>query len=214
MSCVRAPFYDLRAMLLFCLGIAVMGLLTGILSGISASPVVSVVIPLVFALISAGGGFYIIWGKRDGDENISKKNRSVRARFMGIQMLAFAPCFMIGLWAGVYAKFNSDRLWPQHSKQPAYVRFASSDPALLHYLRSLDSTLASDGVSISDRTRILQALYDTHDKWKDHVGELAQQLNSKQTGPTRAANTTPDQSNPFRNERPLLPVAEGPPDSP
>ena len=101
-------------MLLFCLGIALMGLLTGILSGISASPVISVVIPLVFALISAGGGFYIIWGKRDGDENVSKKNRSLRARFMGIQMLAFAPCFMIGLWAGVYAKFNPGRLWPQH----------------------------------------------------------------------------------------------------
>ena len=152
-----------------------MGLLTGFLSGISATPIVSVVIPLIFTLATAGGGFYIIWGRHEGDESVSKRDRHVRARFLGIQMAAFAPCFIIGLWGGVYVKFNSDRIWSQHSESPVYPRFSTSDPSLLLYLRSVDATLLRDGVSVADRIKILQALYDNRENWKDHADKFARE---------------------------------------
>src|SRR5437867_3261544 len=135
-------------MILFLIGLAVMGLVAGFLSGISATPIVSVILPLIFALVTAGGGFFVVCGKRNGDENATKEDRAARARFLGIQMLGFGPCFLAGLWLGVYAKFNADSVWPRYSETVVYPHFSTSSPAILQYLRSLDLALMSDGVAV------------------------------------------------------------------
>jgi len=142
---------------------------------------VSVVLPLIFALVTAGGGFYVVWGRGGADENVTKQDRAARASFLGIQMLGFGPCFLAGLWLGVYAKFNSDSVWPPHSETVVYPRFSASSPAVLRYLRSLDITLMSDGVAVGDRTKILQALYDHRETWQARTSELVENLKPQPT---------------------------------
>jgi hypothetical protein len=164
-----------------------MGLVAGFLSGISATPIVSVVLPLIFALVTAGGGFYVVWGKRDADENVAKEDRAARARFLGVQMLGFGPCFLAGLWLGVYAKFNSDSVWPRHLETVIYPRFSTSSPAVLQYLRSLDLALMRDGVAVGDRNKILQALYDQRKTWENETSDLVEQLKPQPLGESTGA---------------------------
>jgi hypothetical protein len=197
-------------MLLFFIGLALMGLLTGFLSGISATPVVSIMLPLLFALVTAGGGFYVVWGKRDGDEAVTKRDRVTRARFLGMQMVGFVPCFLAGVWLGVYAKFNPDCVWPRSSNTLVYPQWSFSDPSLLQYFRTLDVTLLNDGVSVSDRSRILHVLHDQRDKWQAQASELVHPLKPQQPNEFKEVTELPF----LRLQQPSPPVAQPPANQP
>ena len=50
-------------MIAFVFGLGLMALTIGFISGLSSSPVVAVLLPLLFALATAGGNLYVVFGK-------------------------------------------------------------------------------------------------------------------------------------------------------
>jgi hypothetical protein len=59
----------IRAVGWYALGSALLGLLIGVSVGLSESPIVAVLVPLLFALLSGGGGFYVAKASYTGDSS-------------------------------------------------------------------------------------------------------------------------------------------------
>ena len=113
----------------YLIGIGAMGLIIGLLSGISESPIVSVLLPLLFALITAGGNLYIVWGQKADDQDVTRRIRSERARFLGSQLVTFSSTFVMGLWCGVLAKFNSEAVSVRGRGVASVRRFCRWEPS-------------------------------------------------------------------------------------
>jgi hypothetical protein len=76
------------------LGCALLGFLIGISAGLSESPIVAVMVPLLFALLSGGGGFYV--AKAD----LSKPEEKRRIATLGKLLSAFSILPLIGALYG------------------------------------------------------------------------------------------------------------------
>jgi hypothetical protein len=140
----------------FYLGTSMLALIVGVLIGVSSSPVVAVVVPLLFALLSAGGGLYIILGK-DAEAEVTSRARVQRAAFMGKQLVSFALGVGLGLWCGVWAKVHGNDLWAA-SPESTIVGLSFSDTRALVGLLELDRRLQNAGVQHAERMRLLSQL--------------------------------------------------------
>jgi hypothetical protein len=76
------------------LGCALLGFLIGITAGLSESPIVAVLVPLLFALLSGGGGFYV--AKAD----LSKPEEKGRMATLGKLLSVFSVLALIGALYG------------------------------------------------------------------------------------------------------------------
>lgn len=166
----------------YLVGIAAMGMVIGLLAGASASPIVGVLLPLIFALITAGGNLYLVWGEKTAEQDLTKRHRSERAYFLGAQMVAFASTFLLGLWVGVFVKFHSGSVWLVAEGTPAYLAFADSSPPVVRYLRFMDVTMSRDGAPFDQRQRILKSLVDKQEQWKDEVEDVLGEAQTKSIG--------------------------------
>ena len=138
------------------LGVLLLGLLAGALTGISASPVVGPLLPLLFALLSTGGGFWYLKSSTG-----SGWNRTVqrKALLLGLQLIIFVVGFTPGLWLGAAAKLHSDRIWHVDSaRHPSYGRLKFADIRLLAVVIRLDDQMERAGLAQDQRRRILEEL--------------------------------------------------------
>jgi hypothetical protein len=141
------------------LGVLLLGLLAGTLAGISASPVVGPLLPLLFALLSTGGGFwYLKSSTGSGWDRTSQR----KALLLGLQLIVFVLGFAPGLWLGAAAKLHSDRIWHVDSaRHPSYGSLKFTDVRLLEVVIRLDAQMERGGLAREQRQRILEQLVTT-----------------------------------------------------
>jgi hypothetical protein len=141
------------------LGVLLLGLLAGTLTGISASPVVGPLLPLLFALLSTGGGFwYLKSSTGSGWDRTSQR----KALLLGLQLIVFVFGFTPGLWLGAAAKLHSDRIWHVESaRHPSYGSLKFTDVRLLAVVIRLDDQMERAGLAQEQRQRILEQLVAT-----------------------------------------------------
>jgi hypothetical protein len=144
----------------FYIGTGLLALVVGVLIGVSSSPVVGVVVPLLFALLTAGGGLYVILGK-DGEATSSPHSRVKRASFMGKQLVTFALGLAPGLWGGVWVKVHGDTVWQpdMEPRKAAVTGLTFTDPRALAGFIELDRRLIFLSVPLAERQRMLTGLH-------------------------------------------------------
>lgn len=141
------------------LGVLLLGLLAGTLTGISASPVVGPLLPLLFALLSTGGGF---WYLKSSTGNGWDRASQRKALLLGLQLIVFVLGFAPGLWLGAAAKLHSDRIWHvDSSRHPSYGSLRFTDVRLLEAVIRLDAQMERAGLAQEQRRRILEQLVAT-----------------------------------------------------
>jgi hypothetical protein len=137
-------------MVFLIVGFFFIALSIGIANGISASPVMSVVIPLIFSLLTFGGGFYVF---------IKDLNTSAQ-KSIGTFFIAFSLGYISGLWGGAHLKMNSTMLIADEN-QPAYSEYEYTDVRLLSSFYKLDEMMLKSGLVKNKRKRILDDLFDS-----------------------------------------------------
>lgn len=135
----------------FPLGIGLPALTIGITTGLSASPVVGILIPLLFSLITAGGGVFVL-------RNLDKF-RDGAASLPGALLIVFSLCFLAGLWLGSAAKLHPEKIWVLPGPpRPAYAGLEPVDFQVTAAMMALDRRMAASGLGFEDRVRLLNQL--------------------------------------------------------
>ncbi len=152
-------------MIAFVFGLGLMALTIGFISGLSSSPVVAVLLPLLFALATAGGNLYVVFGKEATAERDSE-SRKDRAIFIGSQLSIFSIFFLSGLWLGVKIKIDPSLLWKTSTATSLYSDYVSQDPEFTIILRSFDIMFAADGINEEERNVLLAAIFEQRESFK------------------------------------------------
>jgi hypothetical protein len=143
----------------FYAGVFALALVLGLLAGITASPVVGTLIPLLFALLTAGGAIYVVKGGEPGKAAVDAAEQRLRAGFLGRQLASFAFGFLIGMYAGVAAKFSPERIWVlDATASPAYSAMTFTDLTVLAAALEMDNRMRVSGLPLGERRRIFAQL--------------------------------------------------------
>ena len=153
-------------MIIFGIGLICISSTIGFMAGLTSGPIVATLMPLLFALATAGGNIYVVYGQGQKDNPVPAGERRLRARFIGAQLLIFSLAFLPGLWFGVHVKFHSLIAWPTKNTKAVYTDVACTDPAMLSLLRQVDAMLAGDGVTETVRREKIKAIHDSRTQWK------------------------------------------------
>jgi hypothetical protein len=140
------------------IGVLLFAGMIGLLAGVSASPVVAALLPLLFALLTAGGGIWLI--RSDAKVLLLSKRHALA---LGLQLLAFIIGFLPGLWAGIYVRFYPDTVGLP-SRAPAYDKLEFTDPLLLAWMISLDERMKASNLPFPRRQQILGRLFESINK--------------------------------------------------
>ncbi len=150
----------MKSLTVLAVGIFLLGSLIGALAGLSASPVVAPLLPLLFTLLTAGGG---VWVARAGTKSSASPERERQRHILtlGIALVAFVSGFIPGLWTGIAAKLHPDKVWfLEDRRQPAYGEISFEDPRLLAAAISLDTRMEAAGLGLEKRRQILGQVFN------------------------------------------------------
>lgn len=151
----RARRDNLKPLAVLSVGIFLLGSLIGALAGLSSSPIVAPLLPLLFTLLTAGGG---LWVAISGTKSTApaERERLRQMSTLGISLVAFVVGFIPGLWVGIAAKLHPDKVWfLQDTRRPAYGDLSFDDPRLLAATINLDRRMESEGLGQAKRRQIL-----------------------------------------------------------
>lgn len=133
-------------------GVGAIAFTIGLTTGISASPVVGVLIPLLFGLLTAGGGVYVV-------KNLPALREAGTS--LGAYLVVFSLAFLVGLWAGSAAKLHPEQVWFFEDRvRPAYGELEAFDLRVTAAFLRLDRQMSQSGLRFEERVRVLRKLQD------------------------------------------------------
>jgi hypothetical protein len=94
----RSRSWDAPRLWWYGLGSSLLGLLVGVVAGLSVSPIVAILVPLLFALLSGGGGLYI------ATADLSKPDARLRINMLGKILFAFCSLALVGTFYGALVR--------------------------------------------------------------------------------------------------------------